>query len=251
MTQASRTALARLSRVALVGLGLGWGVSALAQGFGFAPTVIEINSQKTLTSQTTFYNVGNTPAKFTVAVKAWRMENGQAILEDTRDLIVNPTQFTIPAGKQQVIRIGLKKKPGPDELTYRLVVQQQDVPGTMPQTEVPVAGTEQSIGINVAMAFSLPVYIAPPDAAAKIQYTASISQDDIDLKIVNSGNRHETYNNMTVERGGKTLNVSSFAVLRGAFKAVKLPGLGSAAGPLTLKFTNARGVSVSETIVFK
>lgn len=222
--------------------------SALAQSYGFAPTVILMDSQQSLNTQTTMYNTGTLPAKFSVEVKAWRMQDGQNILEDTRDLIVNPTQFTIPPGKQQVVRIGLRKKPGPDELTYRIVVRQDDLPGSMPQQNVQIEG--RGAVINMALAFSLPVYIAPENAAAKVQYAATSDGKNISLNIANTGNRHETFNALRAERGGQSVSVDSFAVLRGATYTALLPNLGSASGPLTLRFTNARGVTVSETINF-
>ncbi|MHA0039850.1 fimbrial biogenesis chaperone [Deinococcus sp. PESE-13] len=141
---------------------------------------------------------------------------------------------------------GLRKKPGADELTYRLQVRQQELPNNDDASAPNVGGAGTSL--NLVLSFSLPVYIAPSSAAAKISYAVTRDTGDLLLKMTNAGNRHETYNNFVAERGGRQATLNSWAVLKNSDVTVRLSELGSATGPLTLSFTNARGEKVHETL---
>ncbi len=218
-----------------------------AQGFGFAPTAMTVSGAGPLNTETTMVNTTRAAAKFTVLVRAWAMKDGQTILSETRDLIVNPTAFTIPPGGSQVIRVGLRKKPGEQELTYRVFVQQAPLEGSMEQLTTDL-GEGRTAKLDLAIAFSLPVYVAAPDARAAVAYRVTREGEDLLVQLQNSGNRHATYNNLLAKRSGEAVAMPSWAVLAGASYTLRVPGLAGQTGPLQLTYRNADGESVSETV---
>ncbi len=215
------------------------GVLAGAQGFGFTPTALSLDPTRSLSTQTTMINTGRVASKFTVTVKAWRVVGGQMVLEDTRDLLANPSEFILPGGASQVIRVGVRKKPGADELAFRLLIQQQPYGDSVPQTTIPSDGID--VKLNLPTTYSLPVYIAPPSADARMTYVAARQGSDLVVTFRNAGNRHETFNALLATRGAGRVQVPSMAVLGGAATTVTLPGLGEQSGELTLSFLNADG----------
>ena len=144
----------------LMFLGLG---NAYAQaGITIAPVVINLDPSRTLSSQTSFNNVTNKIISFEAKIQTWSMKDGETILSDTRDILVNPNTFQLPPGATQIIRIGLRKKPSDIELTYRLIVTQLN--------EGNVITNQQGIAIQVLPAFSLPVYISSPSYKPAVSY---------------------------------------------------------------------------------
>jgi fimbrial chaperone protein len=220
---------------------------AQAQGFGIAPTVLNINSQDSLTTSATLFNTTNRPARFAVVLKSWKMVDGKTVLADTRDVLINPTTFTISAGGNQVLRVGLRKNPGNEELTYRVLVQQLPLEGSMAQIE-----TQQPNGIttnlNLALGFSVPIYVASPSMKSAVNYTVERDGNDLTVKVTNQGNRHATFNNLAVTRDDQKVNIQSFAVLSGANFLLRLPGLADKSGQLKLTFRNEDGVTVNDLI---
>lgn len=223
------------------------GSNAGAQGFGFAPTVMNVSTAGPLNTETTMVNTTRTAAKFTVLARAWTMKDGATVLSDTRDLIVNPATFTIPAGGSQVIRVGLRKKPGDQELTYRVFIQQLPLEGSMDQITTDI-GEGRTAKLDLAIAFSLPVYVAAPNARATMAYRVTREGGDLLVQMQNSGNRHATYNNLLAKRSGEAVAMPSWAVLAGAEYTLRVPGLAGQTGPLLLTYRNADGEEVSETV---
>lgn len=221
--------------------------AAGAQGFGFAPTAMNVNTAGPLNTETTMVNTTRTAAKFTVLVRAWAMKDGETVLSETRDLIVNPTTFTIAPGGSQVIRVGLRKKPGDQELTYRIFVQQAPLEGSMEQITSDL-GDGRTAKLDLAIAFSLPVYVAAPNAKAAVAHTVSRDGKDLLLEMRNSGNRHATYGSLSAKRSGDAVAVQGRALLAGANHTLRLPGLAEQTGPLVLTYRNADGETVSETL---
>ena len=223
------------------------GGHAAAQGFGFTPPVMNVSTAGPLNTETTMVNTTRTAAKFTVLVRAWAIKDGQTVLGETRDLIVNPTSFTIPPGGSQVIRVGLRKKPGEQELTYRVFVQQLPLEGSMDQVTTD-RGEGRTAKLDLAIAFSLPVYVAAPNARAAVAYRVIRDGGDLLVQMQNSGNRHATYNNLMAKRSGEAVAMPSWAVLAGAEYTLRVPGLAEQTGPLVLTYRNADGEEVSETV---
>ncbi|THF70030.1 molecular chaperone [Deinococcus sp. Arct2-2] len=235
-------------RTLLLALGLFLGVSAAqAQGFGVAPTVLNINARESLNTSATLFNTTARPARFAVTLKSWKMVDGQTVLADTRDLLINPTTFTIPAGSSQILRVGLRKNPTNEELTYRILIQQLPLEGSMAQIE-----TQQPNGIttnlNLALGFSVPIYVASPAMKSAVQYAVQREGSDLMVKVTNQGNRHATFNGLAVVRDDQKVDIQSFAVLSGATFTLRIPGLAEKSGQLKFTFRNEDGVTVNDLI---
>jgi len=88
---------------------------------------------------------------------SWRQNSdGTDDLKVTEDLVLSPPILKVPPRSRQVVRLArLVPPPAADELTYRLIVR--EIPEARPQP----AG---EVGLQLALAFSLPVFITPPGA---------------------------------------------------------------------------------------
>lgn len=228
-----------LSVAALAALALPSTVHAQA-GVTIAPVVVNIDPSRALSGQTSFQNGTNKTIDFTVQVQAWSQKDGENVLTDTRDVLVNPNSFQLPPGSTQVIRIGLRKKPGNTELTYRLLIAQKNQGSTV--------SNEQGVSLQVLPTFSLPVYISDPGAKPAVAYKLARDGADLLLTASNSGNKHQTYNNLVVSSGALKTEVPSRAILSGTSFTVRLPGFGAATAPVKLDYQDYTQAQRSETV---
>ena len=224
------------------------GSVAEAFNFSLSPTVLEIDPARRTTAETRLVNVENVPLTFSAEVMKWENLNGQDVYTPTRDVLVNPTRFTLtPLGKQ-VIRVGLLKKVEGQELTYRLFLRQQ--PDAAPGSDAASGadGDGAAASMKTLLNISLPIYGAPASAAPKLQYTATPQGQDMQLNVQDVGNRHFTYRQLSiVSDTGKTFTLVSKAVLAGSSLELTLPGFADAK---MLKFTSydAQGQPINEQL---
>ncbi|WP_424949244.1 fimbrial biogenesis chaperone [Deinococcus sp.] len=209
-------------------------------GVTIAPVVVNIDPNRTLSGQTSFTNGTNKTIDFDVVVQVWTQKDGESMLAETRDVLVNPNSFQLAPGSTQVIRIGLRKKPGGSELTYRLLIAQKNQGSTV--------SNEQGISLQVLPTFSLPVYISSEGFKPAVAYGVARDGGDLVLTATNTGNKHQTFNNLTVSSGTLTFNVPSRAVLAGSSFSVRLPGFAGASAPLTLSYQDYTQVQRTETV---
>ena len=99
---------------------------------------------------------------------AWSQEGGQDALTPSRDLLVSPAVFTLPAGGSQLVRVALRRNVDPArELTYRLLLQ-----------EVPQAASPDFNGLQIALRLSVPVFVEPlAPATPQIAWVATRGTD--------------------------------------------------------------------------
>lgn len=227
--------LRHLLAAALLALAL---PGAGAQRFSVLPVVLDVNPERSLTTQTTFTNLDRLPMSFTVEVFEWTSRGGQDVLTPTSDVLVNPASFTLAPDGKQVIRVGVRRKPGDRELTYRVFIRQ-----TPPETAAG-SGTNVTVLLNL----SLPVYIASPSAAPKVGYGVRRSGDDLALLVTNDGTRHLTYRDLVVRAGERVVRVESKAVLAGGTFELPLPGWGDLAGELSVTYRDASDKEVAARV---
>ncbi|AMO22881.1 fimbria/pilus periplasmic chaperone [Ramlibacter solisilvae] len=98
---------------------------------------------------------------------SWKQSpDGVDQLELTDDVVLSPPILKVPGKSRQVVRLArLTPPPAGQEQTYRLIVR-----------EVPEAKPQDKLSVQLALAFSLPVFITPPGAkrslACEIQRSA-------------------------------------------------------------------------------
>jgi fimbrial chaperone protein len=152
-----------------------------AAALSVSPIRVEM-SDRERTAVVTLFNGGETESVVQAQAFLWQQTDGEDQLTDTRDVLVSPAVFTLPAGKSQLIRLSLRRGADPThELAYRLILQQ-----------VPGAVEAQPSGLKVALRMSLPVFIA---AAAETQpelawQASCCTSDGLSLTVVNHGTRH-------------------------------------------------------------
>ena len=114
----------------------------------------------------TITNDGNEELVMQADVYSWAQKpNGEDELALSEDLILSPPILKMAPKSRQVVRLALvNRKPLTDrQVTYRLVVR-----------EVPeVKAAEKEIQMQVALAFSMPVFITPAGAKRNLSCTAT------------------------------------------------------------------------------
>jgi fimbrial chaperone protein len=123
--------------------------TAAAGNLSVAPVRADLGSAQG-TAIITVHNLDDAPIVVQAHPVTWSQPGGTDRLEDTRELLVTPPLFTIPARGQQVLRVALLRKPDPSrELDYRLVL-----------TEVPPPPDPEFKGLRLALRITLPVFVA-------------------------------------------------------------------------------------------
>ena len=173
----------------------------------------------------------------------WTQVNGQNVYSPTRDVVANPATFTLAPQQAQVIRVGVLKRVGSDELTYRVFVNQ--LPPTAEASALSNP-TDVQVQVNRLARISLPVYLTPAASTSRLSYAARTGPDSINLEITNTGNRHLTLRQVSVELDGKKVTLGSLAVLGNSMLSVPL-GV-TTTGNMTLSYFNADAKEIRETV---
>lgn len=230
--------------------------TAVAQdSFNVAPTVLNVNPARSLVASVTFTNTSSGPVRVDARAAAWSMAGGQHVEAPTRDLLLNPASFTVGPGESQLIRVGLRRRPTPGELTYRLHLDQRPLDGQPAPAASPGAADPQSpapvpeVQARVRQLFSvtLPVYFTPGGTAPRLSFTLRRQGADLNLSVGNTGTRHETLHDLSLTRAGKTLRFAPNAVLAGGELHYALPGWGGLDGGVSLSYRTAAGETVRVT----
>lgn len=122
---------------------------------------------------------------------AWSQEGGQDALTPSRDLLVSPAVFTLPAGGSQLVRVALRRGVDPvRELTYRLLLQ-----------EVPQAASPEFSGLQIVLRLSVPVFVEPlAPATPQITWVAARGDDGkLSLSARNDGSAHARIHRFSVK----------------------------------------------------
>jgi fimbrial chaperone protein len=152
-----------------------------AGGFSVAPLGAELGA-KTKAASFTVTNAGKEPLSFQVAVRKWIQDGtGNDVYEDTtKDLVVFPRQFEVPAGGKRIVRVGIEGAPPAAEAAYRVFIEE------LP----PAASASQGRKGTVAVVgrFALPVFIVPAGAKSKLSIeSAAAKGGTYSVKVSNAG----------------------------------------------------------------
>lgn len=103
-------------------------------------------------------NTGSTELRAQVRVYVWTQESGQDKLEPTREVVASPSMVSIPPKGRQLVRlVRLDAAPSGVERSYRLLVNE------LP----PSGGKQEASGLRFLLQYSIPVFIAPLQAAGE------------------------------------------------------------------------------------
>ena len=169
------------------------GILASAAAFGLSPapacagtfSISPLRTELSASAQTaalTLRNQESTPAVVQAEVMLWEQANGEDRLTPTRDVLVSPAVFTLPADGAQLVRVALRRPADAQrELSYRLIL-----------TEVPQQASPDFTGLNVALRLSLPIFVAPAaKASPALEWSAARTADGaFAVTARNAGNAH-------------------------------------------------------------
>lgn len=168
---------------AVLGLAVFFAAIGLAHAGSFSVNPVRVTlSAKQPVAAITVRNAGAEPAVVQLEISAWSQDQGQDVLVPTNEVLATPPIFTVPAGKTQILRVGLRRPTtATDETTYRLVLR--EVPP-------PAAPTQQ--GLRVALKISMPVFVVPAASVAPALNwrTTRTADGEIRVHLTNTGTAH-------------------------------------------------------------
>jgi fimbrial chaperone protein len=185
MNPSSPSPLCRLALCAFAA----WASVAHAGSFQVSPVRIDLGGT-TLTAAVTIRNDGADPVVIQSSILAWSQSDGRDDYAPTSDALATPPIATIPAGGEQIVRVGLRR--GPEratELAYRLYVQ-----------EVPQPARATGTSLQVALRVGIPVFVAAAEPkAGKLDWKATLADDgQLRLVVANRSNAHLRIAGMTL-----------------------------------------------------
>lgn len=153
---------------ALVSAGAFTSLPAQAGQFSVSPLRIFMTPRDRATA-ITLVNEGDSEVLIQADLYQWQQKaDGSEDLSLTEDLILSPPIIRLAPRARQVVRLALlRPMPRDMQSTYRMLVR--EIPEAQPK--------EQGLTLQIAMAFSLPVFISPPGVKRQLQCTAERVQD--------------------------------------------------------------------------
>ncbi len=127
-------------------------------------------------------NSSETPTVVQLQIVAWSQDHGQDIYTPSRKLLATPPIFTVTAGSQQIVRVGLRTQPDAKmETCYRLFL-----------SEVPPAPTPTFRGVQIALRVGIPIFVEPATHTKPVlKWSAKrLSSTELQVSAVNTGTAH-------------------------------------------------------------
>jgi fimbrial chaperone protein len=183
--------------MALLPLALSLSPPAAAQtdGVQITPVTISMTAERGVTSMRV-RNWRDREISFEASLYGWDQANGADILTQTSAIVAAPSVFSIPAGGEQIVRLGLvqRSRDIPEqEVSYRLLLR-----------ELPTL--DATGGLRVQLHMSLPVFVQP--RATHIEIAAQRVADDDSrsgVVITNTGSVHIRLASVTYGPGENAL----------------------------------------------
>jgi fimbrial chaperone protein len=239
-----RASAFRLAAGTLVGSLAAAGIAA-ASSFNIAPIRVEMDRGHQ-TSVVTLHNEGDGPVTVQVQSVAWSQDEGGDRYEATRDLLVTPPVFVVPAKGDQIVRIARRATiDSPREQAYRLFFQ-----------EVPDAAPQNFNGLKIALRIGVPVFVAAPTSAPNdLSWRASwLADGSLRVEATNRGLAHVQITDFAIESGISAVVArigGSRYLLAGtqASWTVSAPAEVDHAAPLRIRGYSDRGDLVADVAV--
>lgn len=191
----------------------------------------------------TVTNEGDDELVMQADIYTWKQKaDGTDDLQLSEDLILAPPILKIPGKGRQVVRLAMLTPPtSPGQQTYRMILR--EIPEARQQ--------EKKVQLQIALAFSLPVFITPP--SAKRDLACSVSREAPDAVAARCENRGSAYAQpreltLTAADGTKLAGLESAAYILPGMKrtyAIKRAEGAIAAGPAKLAVNFDDGTSQS------
>jgi fimbrial chaperone protein len=131
----------------------------------------------------TVTNEGNEEVVMQADLYSWKQKpGGEDELVLTEDMILSPPILKLAPKSRQVVRLArLTAQPTAEQLTYRMIVR--EIPEARPASK--------ELTLQIALAFSLPVFITPPGAKRQLLCTTErVAPDTINAMCENKGSAY-------------------------------------------------------------
>ncbi|BAI95539.1 P pilus assembly protein, chaperone PapD [Sphingobium indicum UT26S] len=138
----------------------------------------------------TIANSSDTPTRVQLHIYSWRQDGEEDRLEETREVLANPGQFEIPAGGTQIARFGLRTGIGPQEKSYRVILE-----------EIPGMRAALPGQVETLLRVSIPIFVPPSRPSGRLSWRAWPSGNrNLTLAIRNDGNAHVQINRLSLTK---------------------------------------------------
>lgn len=152
-----------------------------AGSFQVTPIRLEFSGQQR-TAALTVRNDSAEPLVVQIELADWSQHDSQDVYTDTTELLATPPIVTVPAGRDQVFRVGLRRTPDPSrELSYRVFLR-----------EIVAPPAQDFTGLQVSLRVGVPVFVKPIAAAKPaLVWSARVAPDGrLSVTAKNTGNMH-------------------------------------------------------------
>lgn len=169
--------------------------NASAAGFSVKPTRIFLKDVPQIAM--TVANAGESEVFIQTELMAWTQQGEKDVYTTSREVLVSPPMFKIPAGGEQTVRVRLMREGAlTQERTYRLFLQ-----------EVPQVKSDQAM-ISTTLKMGVPIFIQPAKIdPAQYAWRATRSADGITLQVTNTTNSHIQFTGLKLsDPDGKLLS---------------------------------------------
>ncbi len=126
-------------------------------------------------------NAGDKEVFIQTELMTWAQQEGKDVYTSSRDVLVSPPMFKVPAGGEQTVRIRfLGDKSTKVERTYRLFLQ-----------EVPQQSKSDQATISATLKMGVPIFIQPEKSdSAQFDWRVMHSAEGATVQVSNTTNSH-------------------------------------------------------------
>lgn len=167
--------------------------NVLAAGFSVKPTRIFMNGSPQI--EMTVGNGGDTEVFIQSELMTWSQQAEKDVYTTSRDVLVSPPMFKIPAGGEQTVRVRYLQGPVKKERTYRLFLQE-------------VQQSESDQKTPVTLKIGVPIFIQPEIIdTAQFGWLAKPTADGVSVQVNNTTNTHIQFTELKLSTvDGKVLS---------------------------------------------
>jgi fimbrial chaperone protein len=190
--------------------------------FSVSPVRIYMGPRDRATS-ITITNDGKEELVMQADINEWKqLPNGEDELKPSEELIVSPPIIKLAPGARQVVRLArLKPTPVADQLTYRVFIREI----------VEARPADKGLEVQIALVFSLPIFITAPTAKNALACSAHRQAADVvKVECSNGGNAYALPREFALVGAGgqKVASLESGAyLLPGVRRSFELKGAGA------------------------
>lgn len=188
--------------------------TAQTDGIQVTPVVIAVAPERGMAS-VRVRNWREREVSFEVNVYAWNQRDGADVYTPATDVIAAPSVFALPAGGEQIVRLGLTSgaRTAPDqEIAYRLMLRELPAPD-------PTGGS-----FRVQLQMSLPVFVQPRATYFELEaQRVSDANASHGVVITNTGSAHVRLSRVTYGGGAQPIERLPRYLLAGSSVARALP----------------------------